>query len=611
MSWYIFSAFTFVMAISCPVALAEDVGYFSPEAIAVSPDGATVYVAEATTAQVAVLNGKDGSLLRVCTLPENPTGLAISKSGAELYVTGGVQNGIVYVLESASGKIKNKVKVGHSPLAPVLSPDGRKIYVCNRFNNNISVVDLEAAKEIATMAVLREPVAAALTADGQFLFVANHLPFGAIKDDNVAATISVLDTKTGTSCAEIHLPNGSTSLRGLCLSPDGKQVYVTHIIGRYQLPTTQVERGWMNTNALSVIDAEQKELVTAVLLDEVALGAANPWGVACSPDGKYVCVTHSGTHEVSVIDQRTMLDKIAANRDAKVKGAAGATGIKSIANELTFLNDIRKRIRLSGKGPRGIAVAGNTAYVAEYFSDTVAGIDLANPQGAIQSFPLGPKRALTDVRRGEMIFHDGTACFQQWQSCVSCHPGARADGLNWDLLNDGIGNPKQVKNMLNAHVTPPAMITGIRGSAEKAVRAGMKYILFSEISEGDAKATDEYLKSLQPVPSPYLVNGKLSASAERGKVLFEKATCINCHSGSLFTGLRAFNVGTGKGREAAQKFDTPSLVEIWRTAPYLNDGSAATIREVLTSHNTDDKHGVTSSLTAEQIQDLENYVLSQ
>lgn len=57
-------------------------------------------------------------------------------------------------------------------------------------------------------------------------------------------------------------------------------------------------------------------------------------------------------------------------------------------------------------------------------------------------------------------------------------------------------------------------------------------------------------------------------------------------------------------------FDTPTLIELWRTAPYLHDGSAATLRDVLTTANPDDKHGKTSHLTADQLNDLIAYLLS-
>ena len=60
-----------------------------------------------------------------------------------------------------------------------------------------------------------------------------------------------------------------------------------------------------------------------------------------------------------------------------------------------------------------------------------------------------------------------------------------------------------------------------------------------------------------------------------------------------------------------EAFDTPALVEIWRTAPYLYDGRAVTIKNMLVEHNTDDKHGRTSGLTEKQIVDLAEFVLSQ
>ena len=50
--------------------------------------------------------------------------------------------------------------------------------------------------------------------------------------------------------------------------------------------------------------------------------------------------------------------------------------------------------------------------------------------------------------------------------------------------------------------------------------------------------------------------------------------------------------------------------EAWRTAPYLHDGSAATIRDVLTTRNPEGKHGKVDDLSEQQISDLCEYVLS-
>lgn len=131
--------------------------------------------------------------------------------------------------------------------------------------------------------------------------------------------------------------------------------------------------------------------------------------------------------------------------------------------------------------------------------------------------------------------------------------------------------------------------------------------------ESDAVAVDEYLKGLTPVPSPYLVNGQLGAAAVRGKVLFDGAAgCSTCHSGpTYYTDLQKHNVGTGFGtRDLSASFDTPTLAEIWRTAPYLYRGQAATMEEVLTVFNATNQHGITSGLTSQQIADLAEYVLS-
>ena len=46
------------------------------------------------------------------------------------------------------------------------------------------------------------------------------------------------------------------------------------------------------------------------------------------------------------------------------------------------------------------------------------------------------------------------------------------------------------------------------------------------------------------------------------------------------------------------------------TAPYLNDGRAATMKDVLTTFNENDKHGKTSDFSEEQLAQLAEYVLS-
>ena len=160
--------------------------------------------------------------------------------------------------------------------------------------------------------------------------------------------------------------------------------------------------------------------------------------------------------------------------------------------------------------------------------------------------------------------------------------------------------------MLLAHKTPPSMISGIRPTAEIAVRAGFRHIQFAQIDEGMARAVDQYLMSLQPVPSPYLVDGKLSGKAERGKKVFEKIKCNHCHSGPYFTDQKKHKIGDPGSSDRNDSWDTPTLLEVWRTGPYLHDGRSVTIEDLLVN----EKHGVFQELKKDDLDDLIEYVLS-
>lgn len=214
-------------------------------------------------------------------------------------------------------------------------------------------------------------------------------------------------------------------------------------------------------------------------------------------------------------------------------------------------------------------------------------------------------RVESRIHKGEKYFNDAEYCFQNWQSCNGCHPGdARMDAMNWDLMNDGIGNSKNCKSLLLSHVTPPAMISGIRASSYVAVRTGYKFIQFIDLPEEYATCVDEYLLSLKPLPSPYLVNGELSEKAKRGRKVFEKFKCDECHSGPYYTDMKMHRIG--EDVEFEQGWDTPTLREVWRTAPYLFDGRAATMKEVFEVY----KHGIDKKISSKEADELAEYVNS-
>jgi YVTN family beta-propeller protein len=603
--------------------LGADPAWLSPSTIIAAPDGRALYVACAAGDRVAVVDLNTRQASGSVAVPSRPTGLAISGDGKTLYVTCGGPQSEVCVVDVEKRRVTTKLAAGHTAVAPVLSPDGNTLYVCNQFNNDVSVFDLAKKRETRRIAVRREPIAAAITLDGRYLLVANHLPAGRADADLVAAVVSVIDTASGQVARELQLPSGSGFLTDLRVSPDGKYAVVTHVLSRVPLPTIQLDRGWMNTNAKTLIALDPIKILNTVLLDTVDRGAANPYAAAWSADSKTVVVALAGTHEVSVTDFPALMKKLDALSAPKTEAGGQTPAYTSasltpadVPNDLSFLVGVRERRRLpeNDLGPRGVVVVGRMAYTANYFSDTVSAVELDGTHPKATTIPLGPKPQMTRQRLGELYFNDARICFQGWQSCATCHPGdARVDGLNWDLLNDGLGNPKNTKSMLLVFKTPPAMTSGVRESAEAAVRAGIRHILFTVQPPEVAEAMDAYIQALQPVPSPHLVKGKLSAAAKRGEKVFnnKEVGCVQCHPGPVFTDLQHYDVGTrGATDHDTGTFDTPTLVELWRTAPYLHNGSAVTLKEVLTTGNKNDHHGKTSHLKPEQIDDLVEYLLS-
>ena len=149
-------------------------------------------------------------------------------------------------------------------------------------------------------------------------------------------------------------------------------------------------------------------------------------------------------------------------------------------------------------------------------------------------------------------------------------------------------------------------------TAEAAVRSGIQNTLFATFFEEDAVAIDRYLGSLRPVPSPHLVDGKLSPAAGRGKLLFEsrRVGCSDCHPPPLYTDMRMHDVKSKGVYDYRNRFDTPTLVEIWRTAPYLHDGSFATVKDLLREGRHGNPNRQLDELNDRQMNDLIEFILS-
>ncbi|MBN1578379.1 MAG: hypothetical protein JW913_17590 [Chitinispirillaceae bacterium] len=581
--------------------------YLSPTDLAPSPDGRLLYVAEQTAKRIDVIDVATQTVVARIRLPNEVTGCAPSPDGAILYTTCSSDlwpEGFVAVVDITAGMVIGRIPAGHGARAPVITPDGGKLYVCNRFDNDVSVIDCAAQRTIARIPAVREPCCAAVTPDGKTLVVGSLLPAERSTDTlTIASIVSLIDVVSDVVATEIRLPRGSHSVQGVAVSSDGHYAFATHLIGRFNQVGTTVEKGWLHTNNLAIIDVAGRRLINDICLDLEKTGMGNPWSVRCSNDGKRLCVAHAGCDELSVIDYRMMMDTVLS------KSAAGI----DLQRDFTPLLRSRLRVSAGTEGPRALAVIDEKAYVAGYFSESMPQVnvcDLSSPEITVTGrIPLDQPQPRTGERQGEVNFYDAKLCFQHWQSCHSCHPFHRADGLNWILGGGAVVAPLNTKSIVYAWWTPPRSWYAAHGHAQQAIVAGIELQLFRIPSREIAASIDTLAMYMKGVSSPKLIKGRLTEAAQHGRELYndrEKTNCVKCHPAQLFTGMMVWNAGVPDPFDVRVLWDTPSLVEAWRTAPYNHLGSM-TMREMI---ELPTMSNASANLSTQEINDLMEYVLS-
>jgi cytochrome c peroxidase len=235
----------------------------------------------------------------------------------------------------------------------------------------------------------------------------------------------------------------------------------------------------------------------------------------------------------------------------------------------------------------------------------------------------GPKE-ITVLRHGEQTFYTSRYSFQRQIGCANCHIDSTFDGLTWDLEPDGFGRDIVDNRLLeDIRDTEPYKWNG--GNANLPTECGPrteKYFWRSE-NYDDLTLTDlvVYVRHLPLRPNRWRqADGSFTPAQERGKALFDRSVdkfgrpipeanrCGYCHSGPKGTSQRSFDVGTKKATDNSGLLDTPQLINVALTAPYLHDGTAKTLEEIWTVYNPEDKHGRTNDLTKDELNDLIEYL---
>jgi YVTN family beta-propeller protein len=372
-----------------------------------------------------------------------------------------------------------------------------------------------------------------------------------------------------------------------------------------------VEHGWIFGNTLTVFGADVGRSVE-IPLDELDRYYALPFGVAITPDKSRVYVTHGGSNCVTVIDVRRMLSYIRAHPEPFAENLSASA------------HYVVARIAV-GRNPRGVVLSedGARLYVANRLDDSISVIDTRTLDVAQTIRLAGPER-VSPLRRGEQTFYTAKYAFQGHFGCSNCHIDSTFDGLQWDLEPDGFGKDIVDNRLLeDLRGTEPFKWNG--GNPSIAVECGTRtetYFWRSQTFD-DLTLADLvlYIRHLPLRPNRFrAAGGDLTPAQERGRAIFNRTVdklgqpipegnrCSFCHSGAKGTSQKSFDVGTGKATDNSGLLDTPQLMNVALTAPYLHDGSAKSLEEIWTVYNPHDKHGRTNDLTKDELNDLVEYL---
>lgn len=261
-------------------------------------------------------------------------------------------------------------------------------------------------------------------------------------------------------------------------------------------------------------------------------------------------------------------------------------------------------------GPDGLAVDGSELFVHCELDRSLVRVDLSTVQtmGVPSSMPLGdtlgPSPRSPAAQRGAELFRRGQdhrISTGGFMACASCHPEARTDGLSWRIEGHNLQTPLLAGRVAGSH---PFKWDGKDKDLQTSLGNTVGRLGGSGLAPGDVKDLQAFLESL-PQPLPPIAND--AKSITRGQTLFEssEAACSACHDGPLFADGQLHELATNIG-----SVDTPSLIGLAHTAPYYHDGSARTLRALLTDKGSIHDMGQTAHLDERQLGDLIAYLES-
>ena len=185
-----------------------------PGGIAITPDGTRAYVVDELDqsalgfAIVSVIDTASKTVVATIPVGDSPIGVAITPDGTHAYVTNGA-DGTVSVIDTASKTVVATISVGSTPSGIAITPDGTRAYVTNEFDNTVSLIDTASRKVVATIPVGAQPFNVAITLDESRTNERDdrrHDPLAYVTNSS-SNTVSVIDTANNRVVATIRVGN--------------------------------------------------------------------------------------------------------------------------------------------------------------------------------------------------------------------------------------------------------------------------------------------------------------------------------------------------------------------------------------------------------------------
>lgn len=495
---------------------------------------------------------------------------------------------VIRWIDADQGTVVGSLDVADEPYSIISNPEGTRLWATLEYPGEVIAIDPEKREVIKAEVVGSFPRGLARTPGGTLL-ITEYLT-GIVKAVN-AETLAVSDEWKGSSQDNLA--------RQIIAHPTRNKAYLP-----MQRSLTNVSHGAGSIFPyLAIVDTDEKAGTRRkrIQMDSFrgTYVVANPWEVTLSPDGNRLVILFSGTNDLFVCNV-----------------------LEDDYLEIEF----RKLLR-TGWNPRAARISpdGQTCYIynaLDFNIDAFSMVDFS-PAGRVEVTRWNKGEELL---LGKRLFYTANPPMtsQRWISCSSCHPDGDADGRTWQQP-EGLRNTQALAGLKETHP--------IHWSADRDEVQDFEHTIRSPLMQGrglirgrvndslgkpnaglseELDAMAAYANSHKFRLSPHSKNG-LSPAAQRGKELFfsQATACATCHSGPALTDRQMHNVGTGHDDQSeliGPTFDTPTLVGVYRTAPYLHHGKAATLLEVFTKYNLRDEHGRTSQLSEDQLADLVEYL---